>query len=158
MVSMIRDASYDADGNIRDWWTAEDAERFDERAQMLVEQFNEYKTPAGESINGAMTLGENIGDLGGLNIAYNAFTKTDQFKKGEKIDGFTPAQRFFLGWAQVWKNNIKDEELSRRLKVDVHSPGEWRVLGPLSNMPEFYAAFNVQPGDPMRRDNPIKIW
>ncbi len=149
---------YDAEGNIRDWWTAEDAVRFDERAQLLVEQFNEYKTPAGESINGAMTLGENIGDLGGLNVAYNAFTKTEQFKKGELIDGFTPAQRFFLGWAQVWKNNIKDEELSRRLKVDVHSPGEWRVLGPLSNMPEFYAAFNVQPGDPMRRDNPIKIW
>lgn len=149
---------YDAEGNIRDWWTKEDAERFDERAQMLVDQYNNYVAINDMKIDGALTLGENIGDLGGLNIAYNAFTKTDQFKKGETIDGFTPAQRFFLGWAQVWKNNIKDEELMRRLKTDVHSPGEWRVLGPLANMPEFYEAFDVKPGDPMRRDNPIKIW
>jgi putative endopeptidase len=149
---------YDADGNIRNWWTEEDAKNFDERAKMLIDQYDEYIAINDMKINGALTIGENIGDLGGLNIAYNAFTKTEQFKKGEKLDGFTPAQRFFLGWAQVWKNNIKDEELMRRLKTDVHSPGKWRVVGPLANMPEFFEAFDVKPGDPMRRENPIKIW
>ncbi len=110
------------------------------------------------TINGEKTLGENIGDLGGLTISYNAFTKTEQYKNGEEIDGFTPAQRFFLSWAQVWKNNITDQELMRRLKVDVHSPGQWRVLGPLSNMPEFFEAFDVKPGDPMRNEKLVKIW
>ena len=149
---------YDAEGNIRDWWTKEDAERFNERAQVLVEQFNKYVAINDMTINGEMTLGENIGDLGGLTISYNTFTKTEQYKNGEEIDGFTPAQRFFLSWAQVWKNNITDQELMRRLKVDVHSPGQWRVLGPLSNMPEFFEAFNVQPGDPMRNEKLVKIW
>ncbi|MDZ7767379.1 MAG: M13 family metallopeptidase [Melioribacteraceae bacterium] len=129
---------YDAEGNIRDWWTKEDADRFNERAQVLIDQFDNYVAINDMTINGAMTLGENIGDLGGLTISYNAFTKTEQYKNGEEIDGFTPAQRFFLGWTQVWKNNIRDAELMRRLKVDVHSPGQWRVLGPLSNMPEFF--------------------
>jgi putative endopeptidase len=149
---------YDAEGNIRDWWTKEDAERFNERAQVLVEQFNNYVAINDMTINGEMTLGENIGDLGGLTISYNAFTKTEQYKNGEEIDGFTPAQRFFLSWAQVWKNNITDQELMRRLKVDVHSPGQWRVLGPLSNMPEFFEAFDVKPGDPMRNEKLVKIW
>lgn len=149
---------YDAEGNIRDWWTKEDADRFNERAQVLVEQFNNYIAINDMTINGEMTLGENIGDLGGLTISYNAFTKTEQYKNGEEIDGFTPAQRFFLSWAQVWKNNITDQELMRRLKVDVHSPGQWRVLGPLSNMPEFFEAFDVQPGDPMRNEKLVKIW
>lgn len=149
---------YDAEGNIRDWWTKEDAERFNERAQVLVEQFDNYVAINDMNINGAMTLGENIGDLGGLTISYNAFTKTEQYKNGKEIDGFTPSQRFFLGWAQVWKNNIRDAELMRRLKVDVHSPGQWRVLGPLSNMPEFFEAFNIQPGDAMRNEKLVKIW
>jgi putative endopeptidase len=149
---------YDAEGNIRDWWTQEDADRFNERAQGLINQYDGFVAIDSMTINGAMTLGENIGDLGGLTIAYNAFTKTDQYKKGEKIDGFTPAQRFFLSWAQVWKNNIRDEELMNRLKTDVHSPGQWRVLGPLSNMPEFWAAFDVKDGDPMKNEKAVKIW
>jgi len=149
---------YDADGNINDWWKKEDADKFNARAQGLIDQFDGYVAIDSMHINGKMTLGENIGDLGGLTISYNAFTKTDQFKDGEKIDGFTPAQRFFLGWAQVWRNNIRDEALMQRLKVDVHSPGQWRVLGPLSNMPEFWAAFDVKPGDAMRNDKPVKIW
>lgn len=149
---------YDAEGNIRDWWTEEDADRFNERAQVLVEQFNNYVAINDMTINGEMTLGENIGDLGGLTISYNAFTKIEQYKNGEEIDGFTPSQRFFLSWAQVWKNNIRDAELMRRLKVDVHSPGQWRVLGPLSNMPEFFEAFDIQPGDPMRNEKLVKIW
>lgn len=149
---------YDADGNIRDWWTEKDAEQFKERAQGLIDQYDNFIAINSMTINGAMTLGENIGDLGGLTISYNAFTKTDQYQKGEMIDGFTPAQRFFLGWAQIWKNNIRDEELMRRLKVDVHSPGQWRVLGPLSNMPEFWTAFDVKEGDAMRDNTPVKIW
>lgn len=149
---------YDAEGNIKDWWTQEDADKFNERAKLIVEQFDNYTAIDTFHINGELTLGENIGDLGGLTIAYNAFTKTEQFKDGELIDGFSPAQRFFFGWAQVWKDNIRPEELKRRLKVDVHSPGEWRVIGPFSNMPEFWAAFDVKPGDQMRRDNAVKIW
>ncbi len=149
---------YDADGNIRDWWTKEDADKFKARAQGLIDEYDNFVAIDTMTINGEMTLGENIADLGGLTVSFNAFTKTDQYKKGEKIDGFTPAQRFFLGWAQVWKNNIRDKELMRRLKVDVHSPGQWRVLGPLSNMPEFWAAYNVQKGDEMRNDKPVKIW
>lgn len=149
---------YDADGNINDWWTKEDADKFNARAKGLVDQYSGYIAIDSMLINGEMTLGENIGDLGGLTISYNAFTKTDQFKNDEKIDGFTPAQRFFLGWAQVWRNNIRDKALMQRLKVDVHSPGQWRVLGPLSNMPEFWAAFNIKEGDAMRNETPVKIW
>lgn len=149
---------YDSEGNIRDWWTEDDAKRFDERTQVMVDQFNDYVAIDTMHIDGKMTLGENIADLGGLTVSYNAFKKTDQYKNGETIDGFTPSQRFFLSWAQVWRNNIRDEALMQRLKVDVHSPGKWRVLGPLSNMPEFFEAFNVQEGDPMRREQLVKIW
>jgi putative endopeptidase len=151
---------YDADGNIRDWWTQEDSDQFDARAQKIIEQFNEYEPLAGLNINGELTQGENIADLGGLIVAFNAFKKTDQFKKGELIDGFTPTQRFYLSWAQVWKNNIRNEALETRIKTDPHSPGKYRVLGPLSNIPEFYNAFSVKDGDGMFRneDKRVKIW
>jgi putative endopeptidase len=151
---------YDADGNIRDWWTAEDSKNFTERVQVIIDQFNEYVAIDTFHVNGALTQGENVADLGGLTIAYNAFKKTEQYKNGKMIDGFTPSQRFFLSWAQVWKNNIRPDALKLRLKTDVHSPGEQRVLGPLSNMPSFFEAFNVKEGDAMRRsDNKlVKIW
>lgn len=151
---------YDAEGNIRDWWTDEDSERFKERTQKLVEQFNEYEPLEGLNINGELTLGENIADLGGLVVSYNAFKKTEQFKKGELIDGFTPTQRFYLSWAQVWKTNIRDEALETRIKTDPHSPGKYRVLGPLSNISDFYEAFGVKEGDGMYRstDSRVKIW
>lgn len=149
---------YDADGNIRDWWNAEDAARFDERSQMVIEQYNAYNPVDSLYINGKLTNGENIADLGGITIAYNAFTKTEQFKKGEKIDGFTPQQRFFLGWAQIWKGVARKEEAIRLLQVDTHSPGKYRVNGPYSNFPPFFEAFDINEGDPMRRDNLIKIW
>jgi len=107
-----------------------------------------------------LTLGENIADLGGLSIAYEAFKNTPQGKSEEKIDGFTGDQRFFLAWAQVWRQNIRDEELANRIVVDPHSPGEFRTNGPLSNMPEFYKAFNVRSGYRLwRPDNErAKVW
>ncbi|MFC2139061.1 M13 family metallopeptidase [Bacteroidota bacterium] len=151
---------YDENGNLREWWTDEDDKKFTERANVLVNQFNEFVVIEDMHVDGKLTLGENIGDLGGLTISFSAFKKTDQYKKGELIDGFTPAQRFFLSWAQVWRNNIRDENLKLRLKVDVHSPGVTRVNGPFPNIPEFVEAFNVQPGDGMylALEDRVKIW
>lgn len=142
---------YDAEGNIRDWWTPADAEKFSERAKIIIEQYSNYTPVDTFKINGELTQGENIADLGGLNVALTAFKKTDQYKSGEEIDGFTPVQRFFLSWAQVWRNNINRENLLLRLKIDPHSPGEYRVIGPISNMPEFIEAFNIKEGSPMAR-------
>ncbi len=153
---------YDADGNIRDWWTKEDGEKFKARADMLVQQYNDYIAIDSLDlyVNGELTLGENIADLGGCTISYNAFAKTDQYKKGEKIDGYTPSQRFFLGYAQVWKGSYKDGFLERIVKTDPHSPGNYRVIGAVTNMPQFFEAFDIPEGAPMRRaeDKIVKIW
>ena len=151
---------FDADGNLKDWWTKEDGERFDKRAQKIFDQFDSYVPIDLLHINGKLTAGENIADLGGLTVAFTAFKNTDEYKKNEKLDGFTPAQRFFFGWAQVWENNMRDQALRLRIKTDTHSPGKYRVLGPLRNMPEFWEAFNVKPGDKMRmpEDKVVKIW
>ena len=151
---------FDSQGNINDWWTNDDAVKFNERAKKLVDEYNSFMPIDTMRVNGSLTLGENIADLGGLTISFNAFKNTDQFKKGELIDGFTPLQRFYLGYAQVWANSIRDEALKLRLKTDSHSPGKQRVLGPLMNLPEFFQAFDVKPGDPMRNpdDKIVKIW
>jgi putative endopeptidase len=151
---------YDAEGNLKDWWTKEDNDRFKERAQKITDQFNSYMPIDSMHINGALTTGENIADLGGLTVSFTAFEKTDEYKNNEIIDGFTPAQRFFLSWAQVWKENKRDKALMLGLKTDPHSPGKYRVIGPLSNMPEFWKAFNVKEGDLMRNppDKVVKIW
>lgn len=151
---------YDEKGNIHDWWTKEDNDKFQARAQKLIEHYNNFIVIDSFRVNGALTLGENIADLGGLTISFNAFKKTDQYKKGELIDGFTPAQRFFLGWAQIWATNARPEALKLQVKTDVHSPAVQRVNGPLQNIPEFFEAFNVKPGDPMRNtdDKIVKIW
>ncbi len=152
---------FDKNGNLNDWWTDEDGTAFEERSQILVEQYNNFMVFDTLHVDGKLTLGENIADLGGMNIAYDALQKSFE-KKGRPglIDGFTPEQRFFLGYAQVWRQSIRDEELMRRLKEDVHSPGNFRVNGPLSNLPQFYAAFDVKPGDPMYRDDAERavIW
>lgn len=151
---------YDQKGNIRDWWTKEDNDKFQARAKKLIEEYNGFVVVDTFKVNGALTLGENIGDLGGLTISYAAFKNTEQFKKNEKIDEFSPAQRFFLGWAQVWSTNARDEFLKTQVKTDVHSPSVQRVNGPLMNMPEFFEAFAVKPGDKMRapEDKIVKIW
>lgn len=151
---------YDADGNLNDWWTKDDADKFMGKAKVVSDQFNGYTVLDSVHVNGDLTMGENLADLGGLAIAYEAFKKTEQGKSTEKIDGFTPDQRFFLSWAQVWRANTRDEEMFNRIKTDPHSPNLWRCNGPLSNMPQFYAAFNVQPGDKMYRPDSLraKVW
>ncbi|MCL3781932.1 M13 family peptidase [Prolixibacteraceae bacterium JC049] len=135
---------YDKDGNLNDWWTKEDAERFDKRAQVLVDQFNEFKVLGDTPADGKLSLGENIADLGGLNISYTAFQKVKNDK--DVIEGFTPDQRFFLAYSHVWAQNIRDKEILRRTKEDVHSLGRFRVIGPLRNLPEFHKAFDIKAG------------
>ncbi|MBI9066610.1 MAG: M13 family metallopeptidase [Salinivirgaceae bacterium] len=152
---------YDKDGNLNTWWTDEDAERFNARAEVLVNQFNSFVVLDSVYANGKYTLGENIADLGGVNIAYNAFKKTEQWKnQQEKIDGFTPDQRFFLAYSHVWASNIRDKEALRRAQDDVHSMGRHRVVGPLRNVPEFHAAFNIKPDQFMylAKEERAEIW
>jgi len=151
---------YAANGNLQDWWTKEDAKKFTERANLVVNQYNNFTVLDTIHVNGKLTLGENLADLGGLNIAYEAFTHTKQFKEGKKIDGFTPTQRFFLNWAQVWRNNTVAETAAQLILTDPHSPGEHRANGPIVNMDAWYNAFNVRPGDKMyvAPENRIHIW
>ncbi len=151
---------YDLEGNLTDWWTKDDESKFNKRAEKIVEQFDSYVPVDTFHINGKLTEGENIADLGGLSISYEAFTKTNEFKKGEKIDGFTPAQRFFLAYANIWKSVVRPQSEILQIRTNPHSPGKFRVDGPLSNLPGFWKAFNVKPGEPMRNpDNKlVKIW
>jgi putative endopeptidase len=151
---------YDEVGNLKDWWSPQDAKKFKERAQNIINQYNGYVAIDTLHLNGKLTEGENIADNGGLAIAYAAFKKTAQGKGNEKIDGFTPDQRFFLSHAQVWKIKIRPERLRMLTLTNEHSAPMWRVNGPVSNMPSFYAAFNVQPTDPMYRPDSlrVKIW
>jgi putative endopeptidase len=151
---------FDADGNLKNWWTPEDAEQFQKRADVMVREFDSFEPLPGMHINGKASLGENIADLGGILIGLDAFKKTEQYKKGEKIGGLTPVQRFFLGYSLSWLSQIRPENLARRLLSDVHSPSKWRVIGPLTNIPEFYDAFGIKPGDPMWRPEAerVSIW
>ena len=155
-----RGRQYDADGNIRDWWTKEDNNKFKVRAQKIIDQYSAFEPLDSLFINGELTQGENIADLGGLIVSYNAFKKTEQYIRGELIDGLTPSERFYLNSAQVWKGSIRDEALEVRIKTDTHSPAEYRVIGSLSNIPEFYETFNVKEGDGMYRSlqERVKIW
>ena len=149
-----------ADGNLKDWWTKEDADKFKALADKVVAQYANYTVLDSINVNGRLTLGENLADLGGLSIAYEAFTKTKQFKEGKKIDGFTPAQRFFLSWAQVWRNNALPETQAQLILTDTHSPGMHRTNGPLVNMDAWYKAFDVKPTDKMyvKREDRIVVW
>ncbi len=151
---------FDGAGNMKDWWTKTDEENFDKRAQKIIDQFDSYVAVDTLHINGKLTEGENIADLGGINISFDAFKKTAEYKSGKEINGFTPAQRFFLSFANIWKIKNRPERLRLRVKVDPHSPEHYRVDGPLSNTPAFWKAFNVKPGDPMRNseDKLVKIW
>ncbi|MBE9667227.1 M13 family metallopeptidase [Mucilaginibacter boryungensis] len=153
-------AQYDKEGNLKQWWTKEDSVKFHAKTQMVVDQYNKFVVLNNLNVNGKLTLGENIADIGGLAIAYNAFKNTEQGKGNTKIDGFTPDQRFFLSFAQVWRIKTRDETMRMRISVDPHSPEMYRVNGPLSNMPEFYKAFGIKPGDKMYREDKdrVKIW
>lgn len=150
----------DGDGNLRDWWSEDDAREFKTRAQMMIDQYAGYEALPGKKVNGDLTIGENIGDLGGLTIAYRAYRLSLGGRSPPVIDGLTGDQRFFVGWAQIWRRKYRNAELERRLVVDPHAPSRFRVIGVLSNMPEFYAAFGVQPSDAMYRtpEQRVKIW
>ncbi len=145
---------YDAAGNLRDWWTPASAKAYTERAKAIIAQYAAYEALPGKHLNGELTQGENIADIGGLKIAYAAFKKA-QAKHPEdaekKIDGYTPDQRFFLAWAQVWRANMREQETILRLNTDPHSPSRFRVNGPVSNMPEFQKAFGLPENSPMVR-------
>jgi putative endopeptidase len=153
---------YDADGNLKDWWTESDAREFLKRADGLVNQYNGYEPLPGMHINGKLTLGENIADLGGLSIAYEAMERAlpKEPARRKMIDGFTPEQRFFLSAAQVWKANIREPMLKQSLTTNPHSPPAYRANGPISNLPEFYDAFQIKTNAPMFRaeDKRVKIW
>jgi predicted metalloendopeptidase len=151
---------FDGDGNLRDWWTEEDAARFEERKNMLAEQYNGYEVIDGLTVNGEFTSGENIGDLGGLGIAYKAYHLSLDGQEPPVIDGFTGDQRFFLGWAQVWRGKARDAEAKRLLTIDPHSPAKFRANGAPVNITEFYGAFDVKEGDGMYLppEERVKIW
>lgn len=151
---------YDGDGNLRNWWTEADQQAFEARTSTLVAQYAAYEPVAGHHINGELTLGENIADLSGLAVALRAYRNSLAGEPAPVIDGMTGEQRFFAGWAQVWRAQTREAELVRRLATDPHSPAEHRVLGVLVNSDDFVAAFDVQPGDGMWRDpaDRVKIW
>lgn len=142
-------SQFDEMGNLRNWWTKSDNEKFKNKTAGVVNQYSAYKILNNMSVNGELTLGENIADIGGLAIAYDAFMLTPQSKDTTKIDGFTPIQRFFMGYAQVWRLKNTDETMRMRVTTDPHSPEIFRVNGPLSNFAPFYSAFNVKAGDGM---------
>jgi putative endopeptidase len=151
---------FDAAGNLADWWTRDDAKKFEQRADVMVKQFNAYEPLPGLHINGRASLGENIADYGGLLIAIDAFKNTEQYKNNEKIAGYTPMQRFFLGYALSWIYEEQEALLRQGLLSDVHAPPKWRVNGPLSNIPEFYEAFGVKEGQALFRPETqrVRIW
>lgn len=142
---------YNAEGNLSNWWTSEDSANFTTKANVVIKIYDSIVAMDNTHINGHLTEGENLADLGGISIAYEAFKKTKQGQGNEKIDGLTPDQRFFLSWAQVWRANTRPEEMAQRLKTDPHSPNEFRCNVPVSNMEAWYKAFDVKPTDKMYR-------
>lgn len=149
---------FDAKGNLMEWWTEEDATKFKEKAACVVDQYSSYTPVEGATVNGKLTLGENLADLGGMRIAYMALMNRIANQKLAPVDGFTPDQRFFLGWAQVWCTHASEEAKRMLVQTDPHSPEEFRVNGVVSNMPEFAAAFSCKPGQKMVRPTSCRVW
>lgn len=153
-------SKFAADGSFKNWWTESDRKLFEEKTGTLGATFAGFCPIDGHCVNPDLTMGENIADLGGLTMAYYAYKRTQEFKSGKEVNGFTPAQRFFISYAQLWKINYTEEELKNRIANDPHSPGMYRVNGPLMNCPEFFEAFNVKEGDKMRnpQEKVARIW
>ncbi|MGH4008503.1 MAG: M13-type metalloendopeptidase, partial [Pseudonocardiaceae bacterium] len=151
---------YDGTGNLRDWWTPQDVQRFTERTSALTAQYSAYQPLPGEHVNGELTLGENIADLSGLAVALRAYRLSLGDRPAAVMDGFTGEQRFFLGWAQAWRGKIRDEALRAQLLSGPHSPNEFRTNGVVSNLPDYYTAFDVKEGDKLFRppDQRVTIW
>jgi putative endopeptidase len=153
-------AQYDKDGNLKNWWAKEDSVKFVAKSKSVIDLYNTFTVLDSLHINGSLTTGENMADIGGIAIAYDAFKFTKEGKDTTKINGFTPDQRFFISLAQIWRSKLKDEAVRVRINTDPHSPAEFRVNGPLQNFTPFYTAFNVKPGNKMylAEDKRIKIW
>ena len=151
---------FDKEGNLNEWWTAEDATSFDERAKVLVNHFDNIEVIDTVRANGTFTLGENIADHGGLQVSHNAYLKTKEAKAANTIDGFTPEQRFFLSYATLWAGNVRDAEVLRLTKIDPHSLGKWRVNGALPHIDAWYDAFNVKETDALYlpKEKRASIW
>ena len=150
-------SQYDEKGNLNNWWTPEDLKKFQAKTKLIVAQFNKYTVLGNKHINGEATQGENIADLGGVVMGYEAFKKTAQYKKNQKISNLTPDQRFFLAYGYAWMVNSKDEALASQIMTDVHAPAQFRINGPLSNISEFYKAFNVKPGNKMYQPDSLRV-
>jgi putative endopeptidase len=150
-------SQYDEKGNLNNWWTSEDLQKFKAKTKLIVEQFSQYEALPGKFVNGDATQGENIADLGGVVMGFEAFKKSPQYRNKEKISGLTPEQRFFLAYGYAWMVNIKPESLAQQLLTDVHAPAKYRINGPLENNPDFHKAFNIKPGSKMRRADNLKV-
>jgi predicted metalloendopeptidase len=148
---------YDADGNLRDWWTAQDGAEFDKRAACVADEYSSFTSVDDVKLNGRLTLGENTADNGGMRIAYMALQEALN-GNSEKIDGFTPEQRLFLGFAQVWCQNVSPQEARNRAMTDPHSPGRFRTNGTVQNSPEFQKAFSCKAAQPMVSANACRVW
>ncbi len=150
-------SQYDENGNLNNWWTPEDLKKFQAKTKLIVFQFNKYTVLGNKHINGEATQGENIADLGGVVMGYEAFKKTAQYKNNQKISNLSPDQRFFLAYGYAWMVNTKDEALASQIMTDVHAPAQFRINGPLSNIPEFYKAFNVKLGNKMYQPDSLRV-
>jgi putative endopeptidase len=149
-------SQYDEKGNLNNWWTADDLKKFKIKTGLIVSQFNNYKV-GDKNINGSATQGENIADLGGVVMGYVAFKKTKQYTSKEVISKLNPDQRYFLAYGYAWMVNTNKEALSQQIMSDVHAPAQYRINGPLSNIPEFYKAFNIKPGSPMYQTDSLRV-
>jgi len=149
-------SQYDDKGNLNNWWTAEDLKKFKQKTALIVSQYSKFKV-GDKNVNGDATQGENIADLGGVVMGYEAFKKTKQFKINEKISGLTPDQRYFLAYGYAWMVNGTKEYLSQQVMTDVHSPAKYRINGPLANVPEFHRAFNIKPGSAMYQPDSLRV-
>ncbi|MBI5857336.1 MAG: M13 family metallopeptidase [Sphingobacteriales bacterium] len=148
---------FDAKGNLVSWWTKEDEEEFTRRADVIIQQFDEYEPVKGYHINGKATTGENIADLGGILLGIDAYKKTEEYKANKNVAGLTPMQRYFLGYALGWLGHTREEQLKNRLLTDVHSPAKYRVIGPFVDVDEFYTTFNIKQGDKMYRADSLRV-
>jgi len=147
---------FDGDGNLKDWWSPADATAFKERADCIVDEYSGFEATPDVHLNGRLTLGENSADNGGIRLAYMAMM--DDLASKVKVDGYTPQQRFFLGYAQIWCGNATEQALRLQAQTNPHSPGKYRVDGVVSNMPEFGEAFGCAVGQPMRKANGCRVW
>jgi putative endopeptidase len=142
---------------LKEWWTKEDRDKFKQRCEGIINQFNNYVVLDSLHVNGDATQGENIADLGGMLIGLDAFKKTEQYKEGKELGGFTPLQRYFLGFALSWYGSYRDAAIALRVKTDVHSPNFLRVNGPVVNVDDWYTAFNIQPTDKMYVPDSLRV-